>query len=472
MSMPILFSEYFKSDPENFDREGLLDPFVEVDLRLFIDPLLLAKSSIKLIAVDGLSAFRQHFEQLVRLLLISEKEGDAAWKAAERLLSLQEPPENGLGYGRSGRSGNSRPVRIRKRLLRTVSEIIQLGSKDPEMISLMGFLEEEVGSDTISDFTTKAIVNQLAKITHEFCLRYDIDTQSTDICEISLPIFTDRKGVEKPMLLVPKDIVRHLPVTENWGDVWAAVEHNRELRDRVSRMLGGIVKPTIAEQKHAVRESVMQSPKVFDAFLDAVKEAAEPYDQKDDIFGFYALRDYLAKHPLPEKQQAYDFGKGSEEVYRVVMDALASFKHQVENGDLWEFLWAGNVPKPERAAQLLFYAVAYSHCKANNVEFSGEPRYGGGPVDFSFSYGFNARVVVEMKRSGGSVENGYEKQLEAYRDAAETDFAVFIVIDYGDAGRKLQTIQRMRQEQLDRGRRASDIVIIDARKKVSPSKRR
>lgn len=472
MSLPILFSDYFKCDAEAFDQEGLLDPFVEVDLQLFIDPLLLAKSSNKLIATEGSDAFRAHFEQLVRLLMISEAEGDVAWRAAESLLSLREPPENGLGYGKAGRSGSSRPARIRRRLLATVLEIIRLGSKDPEMISLMGFLEDEVGSDTISDFTTRAIVEPMAKVTHAFCTKYGIETSKSDICDTPLPIFRTQKGAEKPMLLVPKDIVRHLPVTENWSGVWEAIEHNRALRDKVSRMLAGVVKPTIAEQKHAVRQSVMTSSAAFEDFLNAVRAAAKPYDANEDVFGFYALRDYLAKNPLPQQRESYDLKKGPEEVYRVVLDALRSFQQQVENGDLWEFLWSEGKPKRERAAQLLFYAVAYSHCKANNVEFSGEPRYGGGPVDFSFSYGFNSRVIVEMKRSSGSVESGYEKQLDAYRDAAETDFAVFVVIDYGDAGQKIRSINRMRQDQIARGRRASDIIIIDARKKIAPSKRR
>lgn len=96
---------------------------------------------------------------------------------------------------------------------------------------------------------------------------------------------------------------------------------------------------------------------------------------------------------------------------------------------------------------------------------------GGGPVDFKFSHRYNSRVLVEMKRSGGTVEHGYTKQLEAYRNAAQTDFAIFVVIDYGDAGQKIKRINKLRDLQLTLGKRASEIVIIDARKKLSASKR-
>jgi hypothetical protein len=97
---------------------------------------------------------------------------------------------------------------------------------------------------------------------------------------------------------------------------------------------------------------------------------------------------------------------------------------------------------------------------------------GGGPIDFKFSHGYKARVLVEMKRSSGSVVHGYEKQLEFYKAASQTDFAVFVVMDYGDLGSKLTEINRIRQARLDSGERASDIIVIDATPKASASKRK
>jgi hypothetical protein len=110
--MPLLFSSYFGIEPEALDKAGLLDPFLEYDVQLFIDPLLIAKSSNDIFRNDGYDQFHKHFENLIRLLRICKNKGDAAWKGAERLLSLQEPPENGLGYSRKARAGTSRPVDV------------------------------------------------------------------------------------------------------------------------------------------------------------------------------------------------------------------------------------------------------------------------------------------------------------------------------------------------------------------------
>lgn len=136
---PILFSNYFGIHADLLNEAGLIDSFVNVDTPLFIDPVLLEKSDFPMIRDEALPTFKAHFTKFIRLLAISEAEGDVAWKAARRLLDLQEPPENGLGYGGSGRSGSSRPDVVRLSMMRTAKDIIKLGSKDPEMIS-HGFL--------------------------------------------------------------------------------------------------------------------------------------------------------------------------------------------------------------------------------------------------------------------------------------------------------------------------------------------
>src|SRR5450756_2034665 len=131
---PTLFSAYFGLSSQTLTAAGLIDPFLDVDMPLFIDPVLLEKSSNKTINTAAIARFRKHFEILVRMLNISKAENDAAWKAARRQLDLREPPENGLGYGGGSRSGSSRPQDIREAILRTSKEIITLGASDPEMM--------------------------------------------------------------------------------------------------------------------------------------------------------------------------------------------------------------------------------------------------------------------------------------------------------------------------------------------------
>jgi hypothetical protein len=341
---PILFSAYFGVPSDALDAAGLIDPFLDVDVPLFLDPVLLEKSINKTINTTAIARFRKHFEILVRMLTISKAENDAAWKGARRQLDLREPPENGLGYGGSGRSGSSRPKEIREAILRT---------------------------------------------------------------------------------------------------------------------------------SKALRKAAMGSPTDFDFFLTAVKENVVNYDPNLDALGYYRLKAIIANgFPGLKQTTPYNLTLGSNEIMRVVKDTIAQFKRHVEAGNLWEELWIDDKPKKERASQLIYYAIADAFCKANNLDISPEANMGGGPIDFKFSTGYQARVLVEMKRSGGTVVHGYEKQLEFYKTASQTDFAVFVIINYGDLGDKLNEITRIRDKRLRTGARASEIVVIDATRKASASKRR
>ena len=470
---PILFSEYFGSTQAEISKAGLIDPFLNVDTQLFIDPILLEQSSNQIISKDALASFRKRFEDFVRLLAISETEDDAAWKAAWRLLDLSEPPENGLGFGGSGRSGNSRPHSVREAIMRTARQIILLGAKDPEMISLMGFFEENVGPDTISDMTTRAIQNELAAITEQFCRTQKIPVESDPrFSGIDLPKFVDRSGQSKTIILVPIDIVRDLPVATDWSSIHDAVMANAEIRDRVNRYLASIIRPTVVQQKEALREAALGSSVSFEYFLAAVKEHTKCYDPNTDALGYYKLKKILAEKSKEFRfEQKYELSNGPDELMKFVLDTVDAFKRHVEKGNLWEELWIEGKPKKERAAQLIYYAMADCFCEANDIDISPEANMGGGPVDFKFSKGYRSRVVVEMKRSSGTVLHGYKKQLEIYKDASQTNYGIFVVIDFGDLGEKLTAINEIRNDRLRIGESASEIVVMDATKKMSASKR-
>lgn len=465
---PILFSSFFNVSADLLDSCGLIDPFLNVDTELFIDPVLLDKSSFEIINNDSLTSFREHFSKLIRLLSISKAENDAAWKAARKLLDLQEPPENGLGFGGSRRAGASRPDEVREQILRTAKEIIELGSEDPEMISLMGFFEEGVGPDTISDFTTRIIMPQLCYITQEFCIENSIPVYDYD-SKFKLPVFEKDRFI----LLVPKDIVRDLPISSDWSDVNRAVMENAKIRDRVNLMLATITEPTVTEKKEALRSVALESVSNFQEFLEAIKETADYYDANEDALGYYAIRKILASDISKYKLDSdYDIKADPATLRRFVLDILDHFKHHVEHGNLWEELWIDGKPKKERAAQLIFYAIADVFCRANNIDISPEANMGGGPIDFKFSQGYCCRVLVEIKRSSGKVVSGYEKQLEIYKNASRTEFGIYVVIDYGDAKYSYETIRKIRRNLIEKGESASDILVIDATTKESASVRK
>ncbi|NIF53855.1 chromosomal replication initiator DnaA [Burkholderia sp. Ax-1724] len=313
----------------------------------------------------------------------------------------------------------------------------------------------------------------MKKLTESFCVRNGVPiSQDEDDDEYGLPRFDLGDGKMKSVILVPSDIVRELPIANDASEIYAAISANDKIRNRVNAFLGAGARHTITEKKSAMRQAALESADYFALFLKAIKEFAKPYSPADDVLGYYKLKELLtADNTSLKTEKKFDLSTGIDGLISVVKASLEMFKHHVEKGNLWEALWAEGSPKRERAAQLLYFAIADSFCKANNIDISPEANMGGGPIDFKFSKGYEARVLVEMKRSSGTVKHGYEKQLEFYKDAARTFHGVFVVIDFGDLGKKLAAIEKIRTARLADGASASDIVVIDATPKESASKR-
>lgn len=469
---PELFSQRFGLDPKLLERAGLLDPILNSDTKLFIDPLLLRRSKNVLVKTKGQQTLEGGFGDVVQLLIACQREGDVAWRGAFNRLDLSERAETCLGYGGSSPSGSSRPASLRNGILRTAKEITQLGESNPDIIPLMGLLEEGVGPDTISDMTTNLVLPTLAKLTAEFCAANGVPQRAwgTKYGSEHLPENPYFPG--RPIILVPRDILRDLPIATDWSDVSRVAMEIAEIRKAVNALLGDWTKATVTERKRALRRAALASVATLKRLLAAVAGASDSYDEKQDLDGLFRFREVLgadrrAFAGLVAAPRANDQGALRETVDQIV----EQFREMVENNNLWELLWYGAEPRHERAAQLMFFAVANVLCAANDIDISPETNSGGGPVDFKFSTGYRGRVLVEIKLSKGQVVHGYKTQLEVYKSAAKTFDAVFLVVNVGGIGNKLRMIQRAQAEAHQAGHRTSKIVVVDARRQRSASKR-
>lgn len=469
---PVLFTKHFGVSAAALAKAKLLDPVLNSDTKLFIDPLLVPKSRNPKVKTDGRKALNEGFSNVIRLLAVSEAEGDVAWRSAFKALDLAERSETGLGYGGSGTSGSSRPATLRNGILRTAKEIITLGEKDPDVIPLMPLFEEGVGPDTLSDMATNFLLPVLCQVTEEFCSANKVTVRAfgEKYGNRQLPENPFQPG--KPVILVPRDILRDLPLAADWSDVSRVIMEIEEIRDAVNSMVGNLAKATLSQKKSALRRTVLSSQPLLRELIQAVGSAAESYDEKADLDGHFQFRKILNEDPTRFRGTLNNpSAKNSTTLYQTVFNILDVFQGLVEDNNMWELLWHGDTPRHERASQLLFFAVSNVMCAVNNVDISPETNSGGGPVDFKFSTGFNGRVLVEMKLSKGRVEHGYKTQLEVYKKAAGTSQAIFVVMDIGGMGRKLWKIEKMKREAEARGEPASEIVVIDARRKASASTR-
>ncbi len=471
---PLTLSQHFKISPEDVDKAGVVDVILNSDTLLFIDPMLLPESDHREISVGATKSYRTRFETIIKLLSKSQRVDDTAWRTVKKLFKFSEVGWTCLGYA-SGTHGSGFGKDLVAATMTTAAEIIELGISDPDLFMALALFEEGIGPDRISDMTTNIILDDLIAFNTrkiaELGLKPTVMNIDNKQVELLVNPFTD-----KPLLLVPTDIVRDLPVASDWSDIARVARENEALRDSVNSHLGGVWASMTKRQKLVMKERALSSKASFEKLLELIRSVdLEPYNFKDDRNGevrWTRVGDEVAAYPCDNLSNYSGRKLNITEVKEVVDQIIEQFTDLVENKGLWKSLWTEDEkPCKEKAAQRLLFAVAYVYCRVYDLDLSPEADSGNGPVDFKVSQGFASKVVVEVKLSSGSVVHGYETQLEIYKQADDTDVGVFLILDVGGLGKKFARISELRKQHLKEFGKASDIVLVDANIKASASKR-
>lgn len=479
ISNPLRFSTHFNVDPKKLAKLGVLDPTLNIDTKLFIDPFLVPSSKHPEIAKGGRSTYEKHFEFVIKLLAGSKKKDDAAWRNARRMMEFPELKFTCLGYGGQSVSGSGSGAFTTDGVMQTAREIVELGVNDPDLFVAMGLFEDGIGPDRISDMATNVILSDLLKFNERVLRAIGVPVKKVTITlkngnsyEAELPINPCLKE-EAPVILVPADILRDLPIATDWSDVADAVAKNSALRSKVNNQIAEIWRRKTRKDKAALRRWALGSEQSFNLYLKLLRGAKPTaYDLAGDPLGEIVWRriaeTIAAEQPFklakPKKHDAAS-------VAAVVAKIIDQFQFLIERRRLSEELYHQGSPRPEKAAQRLFFAVAHAYCKANDIDLTPEADTGNGPVDFKISSGFTGRVLVEIKLSTNSkVVAGYSKQLETYKSAEETTRGFYVVIDVGQMGKKAQELLPLKNMQAKAGKPTSEIILIDGTRRPSASK--
>lgn len=479
ISNPIRFSEHFNIDPELLANAGVLNPCLNVDTGLFIDPLLLKISKHPEISDNARATYEAHFTTAIKLLAGSQQLDDTPWRNAVRMLSFPEVKGTCLGYGANSVSGSGSGKDTTNHLTKTAKEIVDLGVKDPDLFVAMALFEEGFGPDRISDMTTNVILGDLLAFNSRILKILPVPKNDIQIIlkngqsfSTTLPInpYIKRKT---PIILVPHDILRDLPIVKDWEGVAAAASKNSALRHSVNNQVAKLWKTKTLKDKEYIKNWALQDQKNFNSFLEMIRSLApEAYDVAADPQG-----ELIWKHIAATIAQAVPFQikhpahLDIDGVANIVEQIIEQFRFLIEERRLSEELYHNGKLRPEKSAQKLFFAVAHSYCKANNLDVTPEADTGNGPVDFKVSSGFNGRVLVEIKLSSNpKLVKGYTRQLAVYKNGEETSSGYYLVLDVGQMGTKRKQLAQIKNEANTRNELTSPIIYIDGSRRPSASK--
>jgi len=471
--MVISLADFYGIDPQLFNKTGALDPILGVDTRLFIDPRLLVDTTVPELA-NSAGKIAAHFDDVIRLLLNVQQEGDPFWRRADRFLSFPEVRGLCIGYSSESTAGRGMGPKKRAKLLDTATRIVQAGVKDPTLFELIGAFEDGIGPDLISDMVAKIIMPDLIAFTQRVCSDLGIPMETQRIsAQHTAEDLPKNPETDHPIVLVPRDVLRDLPVAESFSDIFWIAEQNQELRDELNRIIGtSWRKLTTSEQKHGLKESFVANPKTLeDVIAKYVAAQRTRYDFEDDRAGevqwYRVARELPIKHKLDLNLSP---APTAEEVLAVVAKICDHFARLVEDNQLCRLLYDKyGERKHESAAQLLFFGIAASYCEANDLDLSPESDAGRGPVDFKVSKGFTGKVVVEVKlTSNQQLMHGYETQLPIYQRAEVSPKGIYLVLKNGGISKNRYEAFRARVK--DVGDAGPKVMYVDAIPKDSASK--
>jgi hypothetical protein len=472
--MAVLFSDYYGINKKELERQGVFNSVIGLDTRLFLDPHLLKITKI-LEFRQSRSRIKKYYEDIIKLILVHERSGDRAWREALKRLIFKETRGVFMGYGVHGGDGNAIGFGLARRLIDTAVEIIGMGIKDPEIFELIGLFEEGFGADRLSDMTIAIIQDDIygytQNIVKKFKIKNIIELKYRDKSYI-LPKHPYRN---KPILLLPKELLRDLPVALTWEGIDHVVSTNRELRERLNQLIGEVWKNKI--KKKQLRDFILSNKNNIKTLIEAYKQSKTGHydfekDPKGEVVWYELGEEFASANPLTLKITTYNI----EGLADIVKDIVEQFRRNIEFNGLNEHLYTKEdfkyIPRHERFAQRLFYAIADTYCNANNLDISREPNAGSGPVDFKFSSGYSARVLVEIKlSSNGKLLQGFQKQLPAYQESENTKQSVYVVIKVTKSDKQIKELLKVGEQEIKNGKKVPDIIVIDGYIKPSASKR-
>ncbi len=475
----VRFSDHFGFDGTLLDTAGVLNPTLNVDTRLFIDPFLLKHSQHPEISCDACNRYEKHFETVIKFLRFSSGPSDVPWRTAFQLLSFPEIKWTCLGYGAGSVSGSGSGSNTTVQIIQTAKEIVDFGVQDPDLFVAMALFEEGFGPDRISDMTTNVIFDALLKFNARILRELQVPCEAVSLrlrngksFDASLPVNPYIKG-HSPVVLLPTDILRALPIATDYSEIADAASRNAEIRRKTNLQIAKIWEVKTLKDKDKLRRWALSGREAFEDLLAMLREVPpKAYDMGKDPLGevFWRKLALVLAEQEPLKLKIPPC-LNLDGVATIVEQIIEQFRFLIEDRRYSEDLYSDGKPRPEKAVQRLFFIVAYSYCKANNLDITPEADTNNGPVDFKVSAGFNGRVLVEIKLSTNkNLVKGYCRQLETYKKAEETIRGYYLVVDVGRMGKKGEKLLGLKNSANANGQPTSDIIFVDGSRKLSASK--
>lgn len=462
------YSEFIGMDSNEFKKRNILDPTINSDIPLFIDPRLLKYSQYEIFHNASIT-FDEFYSELATMIryyikIHDTKTKQKMQKSIIKKLSAPEPNALCLGYSKNDNNGQG-VGRVNAKLLfdNAVEIYTMLPTIGSTVFSLLGLLTEGIGADYIGDITANIIWKELCCFTENISEEMKINVREYILNDHKFYLPMHPNATEKnnfPILFVPKDILTDLPKDADFEYVFNGYTNENEgIRDGVNDKISEILKSALKKadkQKEIFKLIKENGEKTEDLikYLKSVKGKVYNYNSDPrNIFLRENVLGYLSSENLKIREQ---------NELRIIDFIIKKFENFIRHNNKLkrELLWNNNKCKGERAWQQVFHTYIEAFLSSNDIDIIPERETQSGPVDFCFSKGNKLRVLVELKLSTNNPGKGLANQLERYKECMENvKTAYFICFNVHKDKSSQKILEELSEIKRDLGLETNIIVI-------------
>ena len=347
-------------------------------------------------------------------------------------------------------------------------------------------IEDGVGRDNISDFTTNLIKDFLLRYTETFALEhlsseqrrtvvvpkvlFNYDTESWQSGRYELPFFNGDYVLLTPKNLLTRDNtwINRPELLESIDDIAESLEDESlraQINNHLYRQLSKDKEPTEEELRAARAATVAQFPQLIEQYIrakensgdDAQSVSRERVQETERLFidEVRVLRFALHQHSAFYKTPSTTFAEARERVLYL--------KDVIENQDGYRVFYRHGKVITQGTQLHIFYLLTWF---GSASDVNREVNNGRGPVDFKVSKGALDRTLIEFKlASNKKLKQNLEKQVEIYQKANKKANALTVITFFTEA--EEEKVHRILRE-LNRTNNPN-VILIDARRDNKPS---
>lgn len=447
----LYFSDFFEVPASTVQKYGAFNVSLVSDLPLFIDPFLLFNS--KKAKYQAL-----HDDIINYLLFLREKAatGHLDGGLIKAWYRFPEIKQTWFGFSASGNRGRGLGNRFGQALYSNLNQVFKRFGKEKitsgTHLEKLCLIEDGVGKDFISDFTTNLIQYYLLEYTQRFArkylkkalckdvavqkVRFNYKTETWERRTYYLPFYDNNYVLICPRDILTKDDtwINRTDLIEGFEQIPEAIP-NDELRAQINNYFRSLLprKPKKEDEVKAARDTIIRYPELLDYYIKYKEENGDQALSISEWRVEYCRKIYLEQFRelallLSTQSNFYQFGK---DTYEEAKKRVEYLKDVVENKGGHRIFYADGQPiRREEDVHILYRLTWFGTLS----DVSREVNDGRGPADYKISRGSRDKCLVEFKLASNSqLKRNLKHQTKVYEKASDAKKSIKVIFFFSDA---------------------------------------